>query len=145
TGQVIPRHRAIHLVQELLTACLLALTGKFRFRKTQLAHDEQTREGVTDEVYRWAGELFRPSLRKSAASIIRKRSIFPIIVRPPAFGHRIGFVRLPDSLGCRMEKTEIRPIGKLIWRRSRAKGSAPRHTPNANALQCPVCIIGADV
>src|SRR3546814_14908496 len=56
TGQVIPRHRAIHLVQELLTACLLALTGKFRFRKTQLAHDEQTREGVTDEVYRWAGE-----------------------------------------------------------------------------------------
>ncbi|MDR4126424.1 hypothetical protein, partial [Yanghanlia caeni] len=44
-----------------LTACLLALTGKFRFRKTQLAHDEQTREGVTDEVYRWAGELFRPS------------------------------------------------------------------------------------
>ena len=30
--------------------------------KTQLAHDEQTREGVTDEVYRWAGELFRASL-----------------------------------------------------------------------------------
>src|SRR5690606_20155053 len=65
TGQVIPRHRAIHLVQELLTACLLALTGKFRFRKTQLAHDEQTREGVTDEVYRWAGELFRASLMAS--------------------------------------------------------------------------------
>src|SRR5690606_5921359 len=68
TGQVIPRHRAIHLVQELLTACPLALTGKFRFRKTQLAHDEQTREGVTDEVYRWAGELFRPSLDKLASS-----------------------------------------------------------------------------
>src|SRR5690606_2619622 len=65
TASAIPgviQHRAIHLVQELLTACLLALTGKFRFRKTQLAHDEQTREGVTDEVYRWAGELFRASL-----------------------------------------------------------------------------------
>src|SRR5690606_40022820 len=104
-------------------ACLLALTGKFRFRKTQLAHDEQTREGVTDEVYRCAGELFRASLMTSSLAFADTVTVVTSFPRD-----------LTDPFKAAFEAAHPGTVLEVVNRNTNAAVSHLKETRSANAV-----------
>ncbi|WJJ94240.1 restriction endonuclease subunit S [Neopusillimonas aromaticivorans] len=72
-----------------------------------MAHDEQTREGVTDEVYRCAGELFRASLRCKRGTLAEYLYYYIDSIRPELERISAGstFSEIPSSSVKKLEIT----------------------------------------